>query len=295
MVATDDTVLPMLSVGKTQPARMWVYVGDAAHPYNVFDFTLNRSRDGPQAVSERLHAGSAGRRLRRLQRRGGGQRASRARGAGRMRVGSSSRRRTAAPEIAREVVALLRALFAVEQQAKELSVAERFARRQAQSAPLLAELRQKLLRWKEQLLPKHPMAEAVNYTLGQWAELNVFCSDGAVPIDNNVQRTRDEARGAESQEFPIRRQPARRPHRRYPGQPDLHLPPARRRSATLPDAIAGEPAHLARCATSTPGCPTSGNSATPHVAPAWITPPPRLPRPCASRIAHVLCTRPPLQ
>ena len=40
--------------------------------------------------------------------------------------------------------------------------------------------------WKEQLLPKHPMAEAVNYALGQWEELNVFCSDGAVPIDNNV-------------------------------------------------------------------------------------------------------------
>ena len=39
---------------------------------------------------------------------------------------------------------------------------------------------------KEQLLPKHPMAEAVNYALSQWAELNVFCSDGAVPIDNNV-------------------------------------------------------------------------------------------------------------
>ncbi|HTF64650.1 MAG TPA: transposase [Edaphobacter sp.] len=26
----------------------------------------------------------------------------------------------------------------------------------------------------------------VNYALGQWNELNVFCSDGAVPIDNNV-------------------------------------------------------------------------------------------------------------
>jgi transposase len=35
-------------------------------------------------------------------------------------------------------------------------------------------------------LPKHPMAEAVNYVLGQWTELTVFCSDGAVPIDNNV-------------------------------------------------------------------------------------------------------------
>ena len=26
---------------------MWVYVGDAAHAYNVFDFTLNCGRDGP--------------------------------------------------------------------------------------------------------------------------------------------------------------------------------------------------------------------------------------------------------
>jgi hypothetical protein len=50
-----------------------------------------------------------------------------------------------APEIAREVVAVLRRLFAVEQQAKELSVEERLSLRRAQSVPLLAELRQKLL------------------------------------------------------------------------------------------------------------------------------------------------------
>jgi hypothetical protein len=30
------------------------------------------------------------------------------------------------------------------------------------------------------------MAEAINYALGQWQELNVFSTDGAVPIDNNV-------------------------------------------------------------------------------------------------------------
>jgi transposase len=58
--------------------------------------------------------------------------------------------------------------------------------RQTKSLPVSAELRQKLLTWKEQLLPKHPMAEAINYALSQWQELNVFCSDGAVPIDNNV-------------------------------------------------------------------------------------------------------------
>ena len=36
------------------------------------------------------------------------------------------------------------------------------------------------------MLPKRPMAEAIHYALGQWTELNVFCSDGAVAIDNNV-------------------------------------------------------------------------------------------------------------
>jgi transposase len=40
--------------------------------------------------------------------------------------------------------------------------------------------------WEEQLLPKHPMAEAVNNTHGQWEELTVFTRDGAMPIDNNV-------------------------------------------------------------------------------------------------------------
>jgi transposase len=185
LVATDDTVLPMLSAGKTHPSRMWVYVGDAAHPYNVFDFTLRRSRDGPQQFlkdyTQVLLADAYG----------GYNGVVAGNGLTRAGCWSHARRKvieaeSTAPEIAREAVAVLRRLFAVEQQAKELSVEERLALRRAQSVPLLAELRQKLLGWKEQLLPKHPMAEAVNYMLGQWEELNVFCSDGAVPIDNNV-------------------------------------------------------------------------------------------------------------
>jgi len=31
-----------------------------------------------------------------------------------------------------------------------------------------------------------PWPIAVNYTLNHWRKLNVFCSDGAVPIDNNA-------------------------------------------------------------------------------------------------------------
>jgi transposase len=33
VVATDDTIMRMLSTGKVANARMWVYVGDDAHPY----------------------------------------------------------------------------------------------------------------------------------------------------------------------------------------------------------------------------------------------------------------------
>lgn len=81
---------------------------------------------------------------------------------------------------------MVRSLYAIEKQAKDISVAERLELRQEQSAPVLAVLRVTLVGWKEQLLPTHPMAEAINYALNQWTELNVFCSDGAVPIDNNM-------------------------------------------------------------------------------------------------------------
>jgi transposase len=185
VVATDDTIMPMLSKGKTANARMWVYVGGDAHPYNVFDFTLNRGRDGPKyflkdyrqvlladgyggyngvvAGNEIVRAGCWAHAKRKI-----------------------IEAEKVAPEIAREAVEMVRALYAVERQARDASVPERLKLRQEQSAPVLADLRERLLVWKEQLLPKHPMAEAINYALGQWTELNVFCADGAVPIDNNV-------------------------------------------------------------------------------------------------------------
>jgi len=185
VVATDDTIMPMQSVGKAQPARMWVYVGDADHPYNVFDFTLNRGRDGPkhflkdyrQVLLADAYGGYNGVVVGNQITRAG--------------CWAHARRKfieaeKVAPEIAREAVAFVRALYAVEKQAKDVSVAERRELRQAQSASILVELRRRLLAWKEQLLPKHPMAEAVSYALSQWAELNVFCGDGAVPIDNNI-------------------------------------------------------------------------------------------------------------
>lgn len=185
VVATDDTIMPMQSREKCANARMWVYVGDQAHPYNVFDFTLSRGRDGPKYFLKDYNQV--------LLADGYGGYDGVVAGNGMVRAGCMAHLRRkfvdaekAAPEIARQAIEMMRALYAVEKQAKDASIEDRLQLRQEQSAPMLAALREKLFDWKEQLLPKHPMAEAVNYALAQWQELNVFCSDGAVPINNNV-------------------------------------------------------------------------------------------------------------
>src|SRR6202162_385456 len=185
VVATDDTIMPMLSVGKTKSARMWAYVGGEAHSYHDFDFTLNRGRDGPkyflrdyeQVLLADGYGGYDGIVAGNAITRAGCWSHSRRKFVDAEKVG---------PEIAREAVGLIGDLFRVERQAKDFSGEQRLALRRDKSASVLATLREKLLEWKEQLLPKHPMADAINYALNQWAELTVFCSDGAVPMDNNV-------------------------------------------------------------------------------------------------------------
>jgi hypothetical protein len=185
VVATDDTVMPMLAPGKARQARMWVYVGDGANPYNVFDFTPGRGRDGPlkflgaydQVLLADAYGGYDGVVVSNAITRAG--------------CWAHARRKfvdaeKAHPAIAAEAVALVKRLYAVEERAKALDDEGRLTLRQRESAPVLAAFKDKLFTWRDRLLPKHPMALAVNYALNQWAELNAFAADGAVPIDNNV-------------------------------------------------------------------------------------------------------------
>jgi transposase len=185
VVCTDDTVMPMLAPGKAKQARMWAYVGDDRNPYNVFAFTLSRSRDGPalflRDYKQTLLADGYG-------------------GYDGVVVGNDitragcwahARRKfvdaeKAHPAIAAEAVGLVGRLYAVEGRGEAMDEAARLALRRRESVPVLSALKDKLLGWRDQLLPKHPMAQAIGYALNQWAELNVFAADGAVPIDNNV-------------------------------------------------------------------------------------------------------------
>lgn len=185
VLATDDTVMPLLEPGKARQARMWIYLGDEAHPYNVFDFTVSRSRDGPQQFLKGFrgtlladaYGGYDGIVLKQDLPRAG--------------CWSHARRKfidteSIAPQSARAIVAIIGRLFAIESRATTLSHEERLALRQAESQPGVTALQAMLQEQKDKLLPKHPLAQAIGYVRNQWKELTLFLSDGAVPIHNNL-------------------------------------------------------------------------------------------------------------
>jgi transposase len=185
VLATDDTILPLLQPGRTRKARMWIYQGDDVQPYNVFDFTISRSRDGPNrflkefsgALLADAYGGYDGIVLDRDLRRAG--------------CWSHARRKfvdseKTAPDLARAILRQIKHLFDVETQARDLSDGERLELRRAKSQPVVDALHALFVEQKARLLPRHPMAEAIGYALNQWAPLTLFTTDGAVPIHNNL-------------------------------------------------------------------------------------------------------------
>lgn len=85
-------------------------------------------------------------------------------------------------------VKLIQKLYAIEAKARaqELDPAGRQALRQAESVPLMIELR----KWLDQHLgrarPKSPLGKAVTYLDNQWRELQVYLGDGRLQVDNNL-------------------------------------------------------------------------------------------------------------
>jgi transposase len=185
VLATDDTVMPLLRPGKAKQARMWIYRGDDSHPYNVFAFTESRKRDGPAGFLKDFrgtlladaYGGYNGIVLEQDLPRAG--------------CWAHARRKfvdneKAAPEATRAILRWIKGLFDLEKRLKDLDADERLRHRQAEAVPLLNTLHALLVEQKAKLLPKHPLAEAIQYTLNQWSELTLFTTDPAVPIHNNL-------------------------------------------------------------------------------------------------------------
>lgn len=90
------------------------------------------------------------------------------------------------PALAHEAVARIRALYAVEHEAKDLDASARTALRRQRAQPLLDSLKNWLDREHTQALPKTPIGEALTYLANQWAALTVYVEDGDLAIDNNA-------------------------------------------------------------------------------------------------------------
>jgi len=190
VVQTDDTPVPVLDpeLPRTRTGRIWTYVGDAEHPYIVYDYTPNRSRDGPDDFLQPFHGylqADAYSGYDQLYQDGN-------REIVEVACWAHARRKffeAQSSDLVRTTVMLayVRLLYDVERQAREqkLRGEARRALRQAQAKPILDDIRAYLEREQPQVLPKSPEGQAIAYTLSNWKALTRYAEDGDLEIDNN--------------------------------------------------------------------------------------------------------------
>ncbi len=192
---TDDTPVKTqeLVSHRLSTANFWVYLGDAARPYNVFDFTLSRRRDGPQqflaTYQGYLHAdafsGYDGLYLP-DQRTAAARIIEAACNAHARRKFYEARARDTWR--ARQALAYYRQLYEPEERARhlEFSDAQRLQMRRDPAVPILEQFHAWPEAQRPRVLPESPMGEAVGYALNNWSALVRYTEAGFLAIDNNI-------------------------------------------------------------------------------------------------------------
>jgi transposase len=187
VIQTDDTpvTIQVDSHQNSRQGRMWVYRGLGDQVF--FHMTESRGRDGPAGVLEGFEgymqadaypAYDAFYRDRRI-----------------VEVGCWAHARRYfikaednEPKLAKEAIARIRELYAIERQAKDAQLAPEAVRdlRQAESMPRLERLRDWMAVTRTQVLDKGQLAKAIDYALSNWMALVRYCEDGRLEIDNNA-------------------------------------------------------------------------------------------------------------
>jgi transposase len=206
----DDTTVPVMARGKTDTARLWVYVRDdrpfagTDPPAALFHYSRDRRGEHSQthlaAWSGILQADAYG---------GYGELYREGRDPGPVLeagcfaharrkffeladVVSSARKKSRGQRaamiypIALEAVQRLDALFDIERAINGKSPAERLAVRQEHSAPLMADLHTWLTEQVAKLSRGHDLTKACFYMLKRWDAFTRFLDDGRVCLSNNA-------------------------------------------------------------------------------------------------------------
>lgn len=206
----DDTTVPVMAKGKTDVARLWVYVRDdrpfagTDPPAALFHYSRDRRGEHPQAHlaawSGILQADAYG---------GYNELYCEGRDPGPVLeagcfaharrkffeladVVSSARKKSRGQRsamiypIALEAVQRLDALFDIERGINGKSSAERLAVRQELSAPLMADLHAWLTEQVAKLSRGHDLTKACFYMLKRWDAFTRFLDDGRICLTNNA-------------------------------------------------------------------------------------------------------------
>lgn len=188
-IHTDDTTVPVLDQGKknrgkTKTGRLWVYVGDDDHEHIVFDYTPDRTRDGPLCFLEGYQG------YLQADAYPGYDVMYAKKGMIEVACWAHTRRKFfdamkgGAPK-ARIALAYIRELYEIERRARDLTAQDRCALRRAEAKPQLATFKAWLDAEALTALPKSPIGRAIHYAREQWQALLRYLEDGILEIDNN--------------------------------------------------------------------------------------------------------------
>ncbi|MBN2842979.1 MAG: IS66 family transposase, partial [Sedimentisphaerales bacterium] len=191
VIKTDDT--PVSKQDKNHPngistSRLWIYAGDGSYPYYVYDFTPDRSRNGPAEFLKEFTSGYiqadayAGYDFIFNDKQ---------RSVEELLCWAHARRkfheaRKTAPQLSLTAMVFIQQLYKIEKDIVKLPRQKRFAIRQEKSVKILADFKQWLDGVSfEQALPESPFRKAMNYAANGWDALCRYASDGDFDIDNN--------------------------------------------------------------------------------------------------------------
>ncbi|MBD3251927.1 IS66 family transposase [Candidatus Uhrbacteria bacterium] len=192
VIGTDDTTVKVRDETldkKTRTGRLWVYRGDDEHPYVVYDYTPTRERAGPEAFLRDYQEGflqadayAGYDRIYKDEKRNVQE----------LLCWAHARRkfyeaRRSDPELSHSAIAMIKLLYEVEKEIKDLPAEKKVAVRQEKSVPILRDMKA----WLEGIpleraLPQSPIRQAINYALNGWEALCRYTEDGAFAIDNNA-------------------------------------------------------------------------------------------------------------
>jgi transposase len=196
VIHTDDTPVRVQDPKKkrsTRKAYLWPYLGDAEHPYTVFDYTPTRNREGPETFLESFCGTETEARFLQCDAYPGYNGLfTKDRYLFEVGCWAHARRKFFESKItepirANEAVLEIAKLYKIEREAKQLGLdgAERCALRQEKATPILDDFHERLIGLNQDILPKSPIGMAAAYALRNWDALTRYTTDGDLNIDNN--------------------------------------------------------------------------------------------------------------